>query len=570
MACNIVIDGVFGLGQPLDRIRVAGTVEDCATDVEGNSVLVRLSCRSADGPFQQRFATVDHEGKWQAIFPVPLQNCECGAQVFATANCTSEPDCSAAPFSGEIRCVDCPALSFDLSGDDVGFLEVRTECDSDGTALVFIRFFVTNNTSNLVHLSINCGAGGSKVSGGTTGFTPGSSGEMDSVCRYNPAITPNPQPFVEFFNVDFTPRGCPPFPIPVPTLPTCPAECPTTVVVEVRNGEGNPLDPETVLCMLPGTYTVEVVSPAIIPGIVFSWSLNGALQPGETGATLTLSIGPGQEIDLSVVVAIPGCPPLSRGIDLEGCIGDCSEDLELQVRNSLGQTVDPDQPCLAAGTYTIEAISPTGPGWEFTWVIGGVVDTSTDLPENEVALGAGASIAVEVTAVGNGCPPKQADVELRGCGGGGDDDGGGSFGCDGLLISAITLAIIGAILIVVSVCFGPPSLEAVGAVMLITGGVLFIIWLIFCQALTSCEVLERLRCLLARLAVLALLAAIVLGLIQGFACGLAAGLAGVGWGGLAQLLSDIMVRKGCEIGTCLLPSQAARAQTTLLSRRRNR
>jgi hypothetical protein len=570
LACNIVIEGVFGLGQPMDTIRVAGTVEGCASDVEGNSVLVGLSCRSSDGPFQERFATVDHEGKWQAIFSAPVQNCECGAEVFATARCVSEGDCTAEPFLGEIKCVDCPALSFDLSGDDVGFLDVRTECDSDGTALVFIKFFVTNNTQNLVHLSINCGPGGTKVSGGSTGFTPGSSGEMESVCRYNPAITPNPQPFVEFFNVDFTPRGCPPFPIPVPTLPECPAECPTTVSVEVRDSDGALVDTEAVLCLAPGSYTVEVISPAIIPGIQFTWSVDGVLQPGATGSTFTVSVGAGQDVDLSVAVSIPGCPPLSLGVELQGCVIDCSEDLVLEVRNSQGQVVDLGQPCLAAGTYTIEAIAPTGPGWEFTWEIGGVIDTTTNQSQNDVDLGAGATVPVGVTAVGDGCPPKQADIELQGCGDGGDDDGG-FFSCDGLLISAISLLIAGAVLVVISSCFGPPALEAVGAVMLIAGGVLFINWLIFCQAFTSCAVLERLRCLLAWLAILALLAAIVLTFSEGFACGLAAALAGIGWGGLAQLLSDIMVNKGCEIGTCILPSQTVNTdRLNVLGRRRAR
>ena len=95
MACKIVIDGVFGLGQPMDKIRVAGTVEDCPVDVEGNSVLVSLSCRSASGPFQERFASVDYEGKWQAIFPTPVPNCECGSDVFITARCIGPEGCSA-------------------------------------------------------------------------------------------------------------------------------------------------------------------------------------------------------------------------------------------------------------------------------------------------------------------------------------------------------------------------------------------------------------------------------------------------------------------------------------------
>ena len=554
MACNITIDGVFGLGQPMDQIRVAGTVEDCGADVEGNAVLVGLSCRSAAGPFQERFASVDHEGKWQAIFPGPVPNCECGSEVFATARCITEEDCAAPPFEGRIICVECPALSFDLSGDDVGVLNVKVECDSDGTALVSIQFFVINNTQRLVHLVINCGPGGTKVSGGSTGFTPGASGSMESVCRYNPAVTPIPQPFVEFFDVNFEPLGCAPFPIPIDPLPECPAECPSQVVLEVRDGNDDPVDPESVLCLAPGSYTVQVTSPVLTPGIEFFWSLDGVLQSGATGPSFTLSLTGGQVVDLSVAVSIPGCPPLSAGLQLEGCVIDCSEDLVLEVRNSLGQIVDLDQDCLAPGRYTIRATSPSGPGWSFTWEIGGVIDTSTNGPENEVDLGASGTVPVTVTAIGPGCPPKSEDITLEGCADGGDDDGG-FFGCDGLLISAISLLIAGAILIVLSVCLKIPTLEAIGAVTLIAGFVLLLIWAIFCSSLTSCDVLERLRCLLIRLSIIAGIIALILLFLPDKSCGLATLVAAGGWAGLAAYLTEIMARKGCTIGTCVLPSR---------------
>ena len=559
MACNIVIDGVFGLGQPMDEIRVAGTVEDCAPDVEGNAILVGLSCRSASGPFQERFATIDHEGKWQAIFPGPVPNCECGSEVFATARCITEDGCAAEPFEGQIRCVQCPGLSFDPSGDDVTVLDVKIECDSDGSALVSIKFFVVNNTQRLVHVIINCGAGGTKVSGGSFGFTPGASGEVESVCRYNPNVTPNPQPFVEFFDVNFEPLGCPPFPIPVDPLPDCPAVCPSSVTLEVLDGNNQPVDPDRVLCLAPGTYTVQVTTPILTPGIEFFWSLDGVLQQGATGPSFAVSLVGGQTVDLTVAVSIPGCPPLSAGLQLEGCVIDCSEDLVLEVRNSQGQIVDLGQDCLAPGTYTILATSPSGPGWSFTWVIGGVVDTTTNQPENEVDLGASGTVPVEVTAIGPGCPPKTDEITLEGCGDG-DDDGGGFFGCDGLLITAIGLLISGAILIVLSVCLGSPALEAIGAVMLIVGGVLLIIWLIFCQSVTACEVLERMRCLLFILSLIAAIIGFLLLFLQDPACGIAALVAAGGWGGLVALLTEIMANRGCEIGTCILPDQSTTAR----------
>ena len=233
---------------------------------------------------------MDYEGKWQAIFPTPVPNCECGSDVFITARCIGPEGCSADPFQGQIKCVECPTLSFG-GPDDVGLLVVKTECDTDGTALVSISFNVANNTQNLVHVIVNCGPGGTKVSGGSVSFTPGSSGSVESVCRYDPAVTPNAQPFVEFFNLDFSPRGCPPVPIFVPSLPECQAVCPTSVTVEVRDSDENVVDPETVLCLIPGDYTVRVTTPTLIPGLEFSWSLNGVLQTGEDGSEFTVSVG---------------------------------------------------------------------------------------------------------------------------------------------------------------------------------------------------------------------------------------------------------------------------------------
>lgn len=556
MACSIVITGVFGLGQPMDKIRVTGTVEDCPSDVEGNSVLVGLSCRSAEGPFQERFASVDHEGKWQAIFPGPVPNCECGSEVFATARCVTVADCAAEPFQGRIRCVDCPSLSFGGS-DDVQVIDVQVECDTDGTALVSISFNVVNTTQNLVHVIVNCGPGGTKVSGGAFGFTPGSSGTVQTVCRYNPAVTPNPQPFVEFFDIDFAPQGCPPVPITVGTLPDCAAECPTTVTVEVRDGAGNILDPEAVVCLAPGDYTVRVVAPALIPGIGYAWSRDGVLQPDETGPEFTQTVGAGEEIDLSVAVSIPGCPSPSAPIELKGCILDCDEDLVLEVRNSQGQTVDLEQPCLAAGTYSVQVTSPTGPGWEFHWAIDGVIDPATIAPEHDVDLGAGGSVTVAVTAIGDGCAPKSDEVELTGCGDGGNGGNGGLFGCDGLLIAAISLLILGGILIVIGVCSGSGAVLASGIVAAAAGAVLLLLWAIFCRSFTSCNVLERMRCLLNWLALLAAVLGILLLFIASPACGIAALITGGSWASVAAFLTDVMVTKGCTIGTCFLPNGPA-------------
>lgn len=557
MPCNVEIDAVFGLGQPMDTIRVIGTVEDCPTDVEGNSVQVGASCRSPDGPFEEVFASVDYEGKWEALFPMPVDGCECGSEVFVTAQCATQSDCAAEPFQGEIHCVECPDLSFGTD-DDVGLLDVQFECDSDGTVLVQISFEVTNTTGDLIHVVVNCGPGGTSVSGGAFGFLPGSSGSVEVICRYDPAATPSPQPFVEFFDSDHERHGCPPVPVPVPPLPDCSeGGCPTTVTLEVQDSEGEIIDVDEILCLTPGDYSIEVTEP-FNPDLAYTWSVDGTQQPNATDPAFTVTVGPEEELTVSVVVDHPDevCDPLSAAVDLEGCVLDCSEDLAVEVRDSQGDLADLNQPCLSPDTYTLEVTAPLGPGWDFEWVINGTVDTGTTAPEYEIDLGAGEDVTVEVIADGPGCPPQSAEIELEGCGSGngGNGNGGGFFGCAELLVTAISLLIVGAILTVVGVCTGSAPLIVAGGAVFGVGVLLFALWAFFCQAFTSCGVLENLRCLLNWLAALAAALGILLLFLQDPACGIAALIASGSWAGAAGLLTDIMVQKGCTIGTCFLPS----------------
>ena len=233
-----------------------------------------MSCRSADDP-EPKTKVVDvlPSGLWIAEFLPPLPSCACDGEVFVTAQCRTGEMCAAVPFQGTLPCDTCPKVDFD-SGDDVGLPIVTVECDIDGSALVKITFSWTNNTPNFVQARVDPGPGGVVVTSDAPFLGPNSSATVTVLLRYDPQLVPQPSPFVEFVRLsDFSVLACPPQFIPIGILPEClDTGCPLIAAVEVTDAAGNVVQvsgPNAVLCLLPGEYTLTVVSPLPQPGMEF-------------------------------------------------------------------------------------------------------------------------------------------------------------------------------------------------------------------------------------------------------------------------------------------------------------
>jgi hypothetical protein len=279
MACSITIDGVFGLGLGPSVIRVVGTATDCPPDVEGATVLVGISCVSAEGPFIERSAGTDASGNWQALIPVePRDNCRCDQRIFIRARCASIPDCSAALTADRLQCVECPTITFPSPSDDVTPAPVIVECNPDGSASVTVHFSVQNTTPHFIHVFVNPGPEGSLISGGSIGLTPGNGGFFTAVLQYP---TPSsPQPFIQILDVSFNPTGCPPVPIPLDPIEPCePAECPVITRIDTEVGQCE-TDPTDGVSKRRVRFTPSVVGP---DPVAHNWNFGdgiSALVPG--------------------------------------------------------------------------------------------------------------------------------------------------------------------------------------------------------------------------------------------------------------------------------------------------
>ncbi|WP_273275026.1 hypothetical protein [Maribacter polysiphoniae] len=557
MACNIIITDAIGLGQPLNSIRVTGIAKECAADPIKNIVTVKIgiSCTSIEGPYQEVIVEVGADDKWEALFNNPDLRCRCDSDIFITAVCNNDEGCEATPFKNRLDCVICPTVNFGSGNDDVQ-LPQTIVCDSDGTVLVNIHFQIFNPSPVLIMASVNCGPGGTEVVGGTFLVPAGTSLFVNTViCRYNPSVTPNPQPFVEFFNPsNNSPLGCPAVPIPIGALPDCDNVCPTMVVLEVRDSTNSVINPDGVQCLEPGSYKVSVIVPSFMPGMSYSWSLQGNTQPGNF-PDFTVGIAANEEVNISVAVFTSiDCPIPSNFVELKGCADNCDQELIVEVRNSLGELIDPNE-CVDPGTYTLIAISPVGLNWTFSWVINGVLDISTNTSQYQLIVNSGDSLTISVSAEADGCIDKSEEITINSCGnGGGGDGGGGIFSCNGLLIAAITLIIGGGILLILGVCTAFLPLTIAGGISTAIGLILLALWAVFCKKFTSCSVLNKLRCLLNWMALIAaIIGAIIAASGVGLPCGLTAIATGGSWALIAQFLTDVMVKKNCNITACFIP-----------------
>lgn len=126
--------------------------------------------------------------------------------------------------------------------------------------------------------------------------------------------------------------------------------------------------------------------------------------------------------------------------------------------------------------------------------------------------------------------------------------GGGAGGlCAGLLVAAVTLLVLGALVLVIGVCTGVAPLWIAGAVAAALGLVLFIVWAAVCATVTPCPLMRSVHCILFWIvAVAAPVLVLLAGLLGGLPCGLAAAAAWGGWGTLYAWLGRVMQWVNCQ------------------------
>lgn len=560
MACAMTIYGAFGLSDPISGIEVTGTSLECPGAFEGENIEVTLRCETSGGTATKTTES-DANGDWSVEFTQTEVRCGCADPVTISARCLSDENCPAAQLQTTVGCDDCPHLNL-TPDDDVPNANVTVECEMDGNVLVSVDFNFVNTSSIILQPVLNPGPGGTVVSMDTAFVTPGGAFHFFAVCRYNPIATPNPKPFIEFLKFDgLVLMDCPPVPFVVPDLPDCKASlCPTTVIFEVTDSDGNVVivsGPNEVLCLMPGTFTVTVVSPQSQQGLEVFWSVdNSQTNPLVTGQSFDVDLEEGIPKLISVAISVQGCPPLGGSVELETCVIDCEQDVTLELRDANGNVVGLNGDCIAPGNYTIRAVGPVEPPWDFKWTVDGQIDTNNTSDVLPITIVAGQAVSVEVEVSAPGCEDKTEDVTVSGCntpddnGDDDDDDGDTSFGCGALLLTALGLMVVGMIGVIVGVCTGFAPAVIGGAIVAAVGLILFGIWLVLCKSTTSCKVLNQARCVMQIAGWVFVIVAIVLSFTTGIGCGLPAFLSSLGWFAIATIITDVLVAKECSIESC--------------------
>jgi hypothetical protein len=225
-------------------------------------------------------------------------------------------------------------------------------------------------------------------------------------------------------------------------------------------------------------------------------------------------------------IAVPTCCP---NITFTDQVGPCD--------NNGNRSVTVSAQLSSAEPYTAEMHGPLG-------VLGPVAGPGTQtLTDTHSYPGSSSQTFSVVITSPAGCPGQSHTVAVPSC----DRNGPNGFGlCAALLISAITLLVLGSALIIIGVCFSVGPLVIAGGIAAGIGLVLFILWAVLCSHFTSCGVMRVVHCILFFLITVVGPIILALALIfGGLPCQVAVAAAWGGWGTLYAWLGIVMGSVGC-------------------------
>jgi hypothetical protein len=178
----------------------------------------------------------------------------------------------------------------------------------------------------------------------------------------------------------------------------------------------------------------------------------------------------------------------------------------------------------------------------------GSVTGAYNLQSPTEPLPANTSLTYEVRIISPaGCGEPQLVVTAPGAtGGGGGGGGGGGFGCDALLWAALGLIATGLVLGVIAICTGNLGLGIGAGVTLAAGIALLAIWALICSRFPGgCGTLRTVNCLLKWIIAYGWIIALLIGLLHGWACGVAAAAAWGSWGLVLVVIEQVQSDKNC-------------------------
>ena len=422
MACTVTIEDVQSIGNPLQKIIIFGTATECKPLVINKPSIVTVTINCSNTEDITKNASVQVDGTWNIEFD-QLKRCRCGDELTINAFCSSDPDCKAPPWIDKIDCITCPVIDFNDGGDDVGGPQ-QVICAPNGQVHVKIHFHVTNPSINDIVVSVNCGPGGIPILGGPITVPAGTDVFVSNViCSYDPNVTPIATPFIEFFNTDLSPLGCPSIPILVPSLAECEDICPDDVIIQVKDSLSSVVVPDNVVCLSGGSYEVEVIYPLPSPDISYFWEIDDVSQTTQVPPEkIDVLVTQNNTTKVDVIITKSGCIPKGREVSLVGCNTDCNQDIAIEVKNSNGQIINNLNNCLPAGDYTITVTAPISPQWDYTWIIDGTLDNFNSTSVYQISIAADQVVSVVITASAPGCLQKAMNISLTGCKDTDDDD----------------------------------------------------------------------------------------------------------------------------------------------------
>jgi hypothetical protein len=335
------------------------------------------------------------------------------------------------------------------------------------------------------------------------------------------------------------------------------ADCPTgTISVSPGDCNADGTRNVTLTATITGGPTPPVVGQWIFQSGVFGPGINVSGYPTTVSQVHAYAPpGPGPGDPAEIVWLLPSnCPPIEAVIsNLQSCSIVCPTNVQVQVTASAPGDCTANNTRLVTFSALVSGATPQYYNWDFP---GGT-------PSHVDGLGAPPSQTVEYPAPGNptaSCTVTllngacaytgMTTVAISACGGGGGGGNGGNGGsslCAGILISAITLLLLGGLSIIVGICAGVAPLVIAGGIAAGIGLLLFVLWALLCARFTSCSVMQTLQCILfVVIAVIAPILAVLAFLFGSLGCVLAVAAAWGGWGTVYAWLGVAMGQAGCQ------------------------